>query len=95
VVAAKQALAAIAPGVLDRAGFGQGAPVRTRTRRGYWIDTGEGAAARAALDGIGAAVASYGAGRTPAERGLIDYAIVAATGYPGYLGGPLTLAARR
>lgn len=95
VAAAQAAIDAIGPGVLEPAGLGAGAgPARSRTRPGYWIDTPEGAAARAALDRIGAAVAPHGAGRTQGERRLIDYAIVAATGYPAYLGGPLTLAAR-
>lgn len=92
VNAARDALAAIDDvDALAAAGFGgRSAPRRDRTRAGYWIDTPEGATARAAVAGIDAAVAPFGAGRSSSERRLIDYAVVTAIGYPAYLGGPLT-----
>jgi 3-hydroxyacyl-CoA dehydrogenase/enoyl-CoA hydratase/3-hydroxybutyryl-CoA epimerase len=91
---ARAALATIGDtGALAAAGFGGASdPKRDRTRDGYWVDTAEGAAARAAIAHIDAAVAPIGAGRTHAERRLIDYAVVAAIGYPAYLGGPLASA---
>lgn len=75
---------------LAAAGFGSaGDPKRQRTREGYWIDSAEGVAARSAIARIDAAVAPVGAGRSNAERRLIDYAVVASINYPAYLGGPL------
>lgn len=91
---ARAALATIGDAdALAAAGFGgKSDPKRDRTRNGYWIDTTEGAAARATVAHIDAAVAPVGAGRTHAERRLIDYAVVTAIGYPAYLGGPLASA---
>lgn len=78
---------------LAAAGFGgAGAPKRQRTHEGYWIETAEGASARAAVARISAAVMPFGTGRSAAERRLIDYAIVASIGYPAYLGGPISFA---
>lgn len=94
VTAAQAALATIGDAVsLAAAGFGgRHAAVRHRTREGYWLDTADGAAAREAVAKVDAAVAHVGVGRSDAERRLIDYAIVAAIGYPAYLGGPLASA---
>lgn len=94
VAAAQAALARIGDAsALAAAGFGgQHAPVRQQTREGYWLDTAEGAPARAAVAQVDAAVAPVGAGHSDAERRLIDYAVVAAIGYPAYLGGPLASA---
>lgn len=94
VAAAQAALAAIDdPEPLAAAGFGgPSAPVRHRTGAGYWLDTVDGGRARAAVAQIDAAVGLIGTGRSDAERRLIDYAVVAATGYPAYLGGPLASA---
>lgn len=94
VTAAQAALATIGDAAsLAAAGFGgRHAPVRHRTREGYWLDTADGAAARVAVAQVDAAVAHVGVGRSDAERRLIDYAIVAAIGYPAYLGGPLASA---
>ena len=69
-------------------------PVRDRAREGYWIDTPEGAQARAVLERIGAPLQDIAAGLSPDERRLADYAVVTAIGYPAYLGGPFALAAR-
>ena len=95
--AARAALAAIGDDpALGAAGFSMASaqPVRDHTREGYWIDTPEGARARALLDRIGAALVSIGVGLSPDQRRLADYAVVTATGYPPYLGGPFALAAR-
>jgi 3-hydroxyacyl-CoA dehydrogenase/enoyl-CoA hydratase/3-hydroxybutyryl-CoA epimerase len=96
-VAAARAAIAVEPGeLLGRAGLaGQGEPLRTRAHKGYWLDTADGADARASLMRIGAAVAPFGAGLSADERRLVDYAIIRETGYPAYLGGPLTFAVRR
>ena len=95
--AARAALEAVGDDpALGAAGFRRpGAkPVRERAREGYWIDTPEGAQARAVLDRIGAPLQGIGAGLSPDERRLADYAVVTAIGYPAYLGGPFALAAR-
>lgn len=78
------------------AGFKQpGAePVRDHASEGYWIDTPEGALARAVLDRIGAPLQAIAAGLSPDQRRLADYVVVSAIGYPSYLGGPFALAAR-
>ena len=91
VAAARAAIARVDdPTALAAAGFGGGdVPVRPRTRVGYWLDTPDGASARHAIGRIDAAIAPFGAGRSEAERRLIDYAVVSAIGYPAYLGGPL------
>ena len=82
---------------LGAAGFRQpGAkPVRDHASEGYWIDTPEGAQARAVLDRIGAPLQAIAAGLSPNERRLADYTVVAAIGYPPYLGGPFALATRQ
>lgn len=97
VAAARAAIAEESGETVRRAGLagGHGEPVRTRTRDGYWLDTPDGSAARAALARIGAAVAPFGEGLSGDERRLIDYAIIRETGYPAYLGGPLTFAGRK
>ena len=95
--AARSALEAIGNvPALGAAGFsGMSAlPVRDRTCEGYWIDTADGAQARALLDRIGAPLQSLAAGLSPDQRWLADYAVVTAIGYPSYLGGPFALAAR-
>ncbi len=48
----------------------------------------------AVLDAISAAVAPW-ADRPASELRMADYAIIAATGYPSYLGGPFTFSERR
>ena len=95
--AARAALEAVGDDpALGAAGFSQpgATPVRDRAREGYWIDTPEGAQARAVLDRIGAPLQAIAAGLSPDQRRLADYAVVSAIGYPSYLGGPLALAAR-
>ena len=96
-VAARAALERVGDDpALGAAGFKRpGAkPVRDRAREGYWIDTPEGAQARAVLERIGAPLQAIAAGLSPDERRLADYAVVTAIGYPAYLGGPFALAAR-
>ncbi|MFW2828743.1 enoyl-CoA hydratase-related protein [Sphingomonas sp. ID0503] len=66
------------------------APVRQRAGRGYWIEGADAVApeAKRHIDSISAAVAPLAADRSPEELRIADYAIVQATGYPAYLGGP-------
>ena len=95
--AARAALEAVGDDLaLGTAGFKQpGAePVRDHASEGYWIDTPEGAQARAVLDRIGAPLQAIAAGLSPDQRRLADYAVVSAIGYPAYLGGPFALATR-
>ena len=95
--AARAALEAVGDDLaLRTAGFKQpGAePVRDHAREGYWIDTPDGASARAVLDRIGAPLQAIAAGLSPDQRRLADYAVVCAIGYPAYLGGPFALATR-
>lgn len=82
---------------LSDAGFGTtpGVPVRRRSRAGYWIDEAEGRSAGIVLDAISQATAAYGAILPPEQHRVLDYAIVQGTGYPPYLGGPMSLANRR
>ena len=98
VTAAQAALNGVDPRARSLACFAgtTGAPARMRATSGYWLDgdTAEAAAARAGLEAIGAAVTPLAATLAPEERRLVDYAIVQATGYPAYLGGPLAYAAR-
>ena len=95
--AARAALEAVGDDpTLGTAGFKQpgATPVRDRASVGYWIDTPDGAHARAVLDRIGAPLQAIAAGLSPDQRRLADYAVVSAIGYPSYLGGPFALAAR-
>ncbi len=95
VAAVTAAIAAEDPGGLNLVGFGQdGEPVRRSDGPGYWIDEDDGAGSRQALARIGAAAASAGAGLDEQGRRLADYAVVAATDYPAYLGGPFAYARR-
>jgi 3-hydroxyacyl-CoA dehydrogenase/enoyl-CoA hydratase/3-hydroxybutyryl-CoA epimerase len=95
VAMTREAIGREPPAPLSHAGFGEGgAAMRTRTRPGYWIDGTAGDEARTALGRIGSAVAPLGRSLGEDQRRLADYAVVAATGYPAYLGGPLALAAR-
>ena len=95
VAAVTAAIAAEDAGTLSRAGFGQsGDPLRRRAGPGYWIDGADGSKARQALARVGAAAASAGAPLDEDGRRVADYAVVAATGYPGYLGGPFAYARR-
>jgi 3-hydroxyacyl-CoA dehydrogenase/enoyl-CoA hydratase/3-hydroxybutyryl-CoA epimerase len=75
-------------------GSGAVAPLRRRAEPGYWVDTEPGAAARASLDAISAAVLAVAPGLAPDDRRLADYAAVRETGYPAYLGGPFAFLAR-
>ena len=96
-VAARAALDAVGDDAgLGAAGFRQAGatPVRDHASEGYWIDTPEGAGARAILKRIGAPLQAIAAGLSPDQRRLADYAVVSAIGYPSYLGGPFTLAVR-
>jgi 3-hydroxyacyl-CoA dehydrogenase/enoyl-CoA hydratase/3-hydroxybutyryl-CoA epimerase len=93
VAAVKRAIAAAAdPAALSKAGIGPvpDVPVRTSTRRGYWLDTPEGSAAAAAVREIADAAAPFGSGLRLEERRVLDYAVVAEAGFPAYTGGPLT-----
>ncbi|WP_156680689.1 enoyl-CoA hydratase-related protein [Sphingomonas profundi] len=99
VSAAQAALEGVDGSAHSLAGFAgtmKAPPVRSRATSGYWIDGDmpEAAAARHCLDVIGGAVLPIATTLTPEERRLVDYAIVQATGYPAYLGGPLAYAAR-
>ena len=96
--AARAALEAVGDDLaLGEAGFRQpgATPVRDHASQGYWIDTPEGAQARAVLDRICAPLEAIAAGLSPNERRLADYAVFAAIGYPPYLGGPFALATRQ
>ena len=97
VAGARAAAAAEDPAILAAAGFpgAEDGPARTHIAPGYWIDGKEGAAATAALARIVAAVSPLATSLTGDERRLADYAIVREVGFPGYLGGPLTLGERR
>ena len=81
---------------LGAAGFRQpGAkPVRDNASEGYWIDTPEGAQARAVLERIGALLQAIAVDLLPDQQKLADFVVVSAIGYPSYLGGPFALAAR-
>lgn len=78
---------------LAQAGLGEpaGEPVRRRAEAGYWIDSPAGRQSAEALRRVGDAVAPLAEGLTIFERRLADYAVIAATRFPGYTGGPLTL----
>lgn len=97
VQAAREAISREDAGTLAAAGFSvadeTGTPVRPT--RGYWLDTDEGAAARAAVTRISAEVERRVADLSAQERRLADYAIVREVGFPSYLGGPLTFDERQ
>lgn len=96
VLAARTAIDAEAvEGQVQAAGLGGAlAPVRSRSARGYWIDSPDANDVKVRFDRISKAIVSNAAGLNDAERRLADYAIVAATGYPSYLGGPIAFAER-
>lgn len=95
VEAATAALAREDAAVLAPAGFGTGGrPVRTRARRGYWLDDPANAGAREALERVAAAIAPLTEHLNEEERRVADYAVVREVGYPAYLGGPIALSRR-
>jgi 3-hydroxyacyl-CoA dehydrogenase / enoyl-CoA hydratase / 3-hydroxybutyryl-CoA epimerase len=91
-----EASALVAAG-FAKTGVHESNPVRDRALPGYWIDGADNdarrAAARAVLDRINSAVAPWAAAQSPEVLRVADYAIVQATGYPAYLGGPFAFAA--
>ena len=100
VAAARGAIRAIPDVTRAMAGFAgcvSGVdPVRPHTQPGYWLDGAfaTAQAARQALAAVSDAVAPLSEGLEPDERRLADYAVVKEAGYPAYLGGPFTYAAR-
>ena len=94
VAAARAQIAAQDHDALADAGFPGSGRRTVRPTRGYWVEQEAGRRSRAALEAISSAVASLGAALSPEQRRLADYAVVAATGYPAYLGGPFAFADR-
>jgi 3-hydroxyacyl-CoA dehydrogenase/enoyl-CoA hydratase/3-hydroxybutyryl-CoA epimerase len=75
-----------------RPGLPKIAPLRRRTRPGYWLnENDDDPRRRPALElmqRIGAAIAPLAEGLTPEQLRVADYAVVRELGYPAYLGGP-------
>jgi 3-hydroxyacyl-CoA dehydrogenase/enoyl-CoA hydratase/3-hydroxybutyryl-CoA epimerase len=89
--------AALAAAGFTQTGAAETKPVRSRTLAGYWIESAASdarkTAALAVLKRINAAVAPWAGANSAEDLRVADYAIVNATGYPAYLGGPFAFAA--
>ena len=101
VAAARSTLEAARPGDdllatigFTRPGLPKVAPLRRRTRPGYWLqDSDDDPRRQPALDlmrRLSAAVAPLLRDLTPEQLRIADYAAVRELGYPAYLGGPAT-----
>ena len=72
------------------AGQGSAEPVRSRARKGLWIESDDARAQRAlaVVRRIGQATARLAEGGSKEDLRVADYAAVRQAGYPAYLGGP-------